>query len=437
MRVKAFIAVLCLSVLEPGHAETIGDALAEAYANSPQLAAQREHLREAAAQIAYAKGNWRPTLTLEADAGPHRETELYVFPPSSDLSAVGTLHQRDLTLKLTQPLYRGGRTIAAISAAEARSRAERARTYAAEQAALVMAATSYLDVVRDESIVRIRAKSADALQRELDIVRVQFKTGQVIYADVAMSEARLTGSESDIRQADGRLQKSRADYARFVGHAPGELVPPAIIASIPPTLDEALGVVLDSNADIAAAALDAEGAQFHVNEVRGEFRPSVALEVTANRNDNNLLNSQFALSPTRNQGISAFMRITIPIYSAGQGTSKIQEADYARRALQFNVDYVRAGAIVALQEAWAALQAARERLKATQKQVADYAIALDGLQLAQRSGSRTVLDVLTVEREFDNARIALLEAQHDADIAQVQTAATMGRFTLHDLQLDK
>src|SRR5437868_13204825 len=104
---------LCLGSLGAGGgatAMTLTEALAAAYNNNPTLLAQRARLRESDEGVPQALAGWRPTVQFTGSAGVQRN--------EITGTTQQTLTPRTLDLNITQPLYNGGRTVAATSQAE-------------------------------------------------------------------------------------------------------------------------------------------------------------------------------------------------------------------------------------------------------------------------------------------------------------------------------
>ncbi len=96
-------------------AQTLTDALAEAYNTNPQLLAQRALLRATDEQVPQALSFWRPTVNFTGQMGGERSA----FTPGSNglpgpggRSTYSTFYENSLALQVTQPVYRGGRTVA-------------------------------------------------------------------------------------------------------------------------------------------------------------------------------------------------------------------------------------------------------------------------------------------------------------------------------------
>src|SRR5215467_11437414 len=109
---------LCSALFAPGSAgaQTLTQALAEAYNTNPQLLAQRAVLRATDEQVPQALANWRPTVNFTGQVGGTRSAFIAgstgrATPPGG-LGVYSTFYQNSLNLQLSQPIYRGGRTVA-------------------------------------------------------------------------------------------------------------------------------------------------------------------------------------------------------------------------------------------------------------------------------------------------------------------------------------
>ena len=103
----------------PAAAQTLSEALAYAYRNNPQLLAQRASLRATDEEVPQALSGWRPTVTVNTQAGFNRAGRA----PDRVLTGNETTQyhsfvSRSMALQATQPIYRGGRTEAADQAGD-------------------------------------------------------------------------------------------------------------------------------------------------------------------------------------------------------------------------------------------------------------------------------------------------------------------------------
>ena len=85
---------------------------------------------------------------------------------------------------------------------------------------------SYVDVVRDQAIVRLRENNVTVLTRDLKATQDRFNVGEVTRTDVAQAQARRAGAVSALDLARANLKTSRAAYEREIGHPPSNLIEP-------------------------------------------------------------------------------------------------------------------------------------------------------------------------------------------------------------------
>ena len=110
----ALVAVAVSVAATAASAETLNEAMATAYANNPTLQAARAQLRQVDEQVPQALSNWRPTVNIQGDIGPEWEKDTIRGANDKTNSRV----PKSAFLSLTQPIYRGGRTVAQRDQAE-------------------------------------------------------------------------------------------------------------------------------------------------------------------------------------------------------------------------------------------------------------------------------------------------------------------------------
>ena len=96
-------------------AESLTDALVSAYNTNPSLMAERAALHAADENVPKALSGWRPTVSLNGRFNHEYTDSDTVFTFSAGEQ---TINSKSIALELTQPLYRGGRTINETHGAE-------------------------------------------------------------------------------------------------------------------------------------------------------------------------------------------------------------------------------------------------------------------------------------------------------------------------------
>jgi len=404
------------------HAETLRQALSAAYKYNPTIDAERARLRATDEEVARANAGYRPTITGSADVNFQN---LNTRP---DSRVEGENHPKGYQLNATQPLFRGFRTLNSVRAAEAQVRAGRETLRNVEQQVLLDAVTAYMDVVRDQEIVRLRENNVNVLSRELKATEDRFAVGEVTRTDVAQSQARRAAAVSALDLARSNLKTSRATFERVVGHAPTSVAQPsASISQLPKSLDEAISVGNKENPNVVAALYREEQARINVDLIWGELLPTVQLEAQyQNRYDPSRTVDQ-------NESTTVTGRVNVPIYQGGEVQARVRQAKHTHVSRLQEVEQYRSQTQATVVAAWSKLQASRAQLISDQAQVKANQTALQGVREEEKVGQRTVLDVLNAEQELLNSQVQLTATQHDLVVNSYTVISAIGRLSVQEL----
>lgn len=419
---------------------TLAEALAIAYETNPQLAAQQASLRATDENVAIANGGWRPTIS----AGGTYAFQQYFFNPVV-VPGVGTFssisgHPLQGAITVTQPILRGGRTYAQIGRAKAQVRAARATLIAAEQTVLLSAATAYMDVVRDNQVLKLRQHNVEVLQKQADATQAQFNAGSLTRTDVAQSQARLAAAQSDLTGAQSQLAISNANFVQAIGRMPETLeAEPALPPALPTSVDDSITLALKQNPAIVQARENEIAADYSVNDAIGSMLPTLSLQGQYGLSQGALVSPLGTLNTTAGGSTSHALTVTgqlnIPIYQAGVEEATLRQAKelHAQAQLSVAVSDRQVHDTVAI--AWAQFEAAEATIASNEAAMRANEIAYEGVFKEQQVGGRTILDVLNAEQERLNAEVALVSAKRNAEVAAFNVLAASGALTAKNLGL--
>jgi outer membrane protein len=444
------LSVAFLAFAGVARAETLQDALADAYQSNPQLLSERAHLRAVDEGVPQALANWRPSVTFNGAAGAERTTNspyapnLPVFVPfttpgcgvppcvftiPSTFRSVNNTTPNTIDINITQPLFRGGRTIAQTAVAEKTVEAERARLDVTEQSVFFSVIQAYLDVVRDQATLELSIANEQLLRKQLESTQEQFRVGTLTRTDVAQAQAQYASAVASRNQAEGNLQVSRANYQRAVGHVPPKLSSTKVRPVLPATREEALSMASAKNPNVIAALFSEDAARDQVKVIRGQLLPTLSVV-----GDYQRLND--VAFPKSDQTVASVeARMTMPLYEGGAIYSQTRQAIQTVGQLQGVTDDARRAAVQAATQAWETIASTRAQRQSLQQTVKAAEVAFEGTQAEQRVGTRTILDVLITEQQLFTARVQLVATEHDLALAEFNLAQQIGRLTVADLQL--
>ncbi len=417
-RLAAGLCLVASALCAPqAAAETLQEALAATYGYNPRLDAERAFQRATDEDVARARSGYRPTITGNADLGVERDDTR----PSTIFD--GVTKPRGYGVDLVQPIFRGFRTYNAVNTAEANVRAERETLRDVERIVLLQAATAYMDVVRDQELVRLNENNVNVLSRELKASQDRFAVGEVTRTDVAQAEARRADAVSRLDAARANLRTSRGSYQQVVGHAPQNLSwPPPPSSFLPNDLEEAIRIGNNEDPLVVAALYREQAAKYTVEQIRGELLPTVQLEAS--------YNDRFGPAKTIDEVESSIVRgtLTVPIYQAGDVYARVRQAKQTHIGLLQQIEQVRTEQQQVLVAAWAQLEAARAQLESDKVAVKSNKVALQGVREEEKVGQRTLLDVLNAELEYLNSQVALELDRRNLVVAGYTVLGAMGRL---------
>lgn len=410
-------------------ADTLREALTQAYASNPTLTGARAGLRATDEDVAIAKAQGLPDVSATTSYRKFVKRSANSF--TSPKEALGAAVSVDV------PLYQGGFVRNSIRAAKARVEEGRAGLQATEGDVFTNVVAAYMDVIRDSEIVDLRANNVKVLGTDLQASKDRFEVGDLTRTDVAQSDARLALARADLQSAQAQLDSSRQTYLEVVGSFPDLLETPPALPGLPGTSEEAVEVAVASNPDLVAAKQASKAADYDIGVAAAQRLPRISAFGDGNYTDfRGTLAGGAAgvkqIDKTATIGIQA----QIPIFQGGEPGARVRQAQ-ARKSQAIEQQTAAERAVIAdARIAFSRYQAALGVIDSSQSAVSANELALEGVRAEQGVGTRNVLDVLNAEQELLNARSTLISAKRDAYVAGFALLAAMGRAQAKDLGLD-
>lgn len=419
------IAVFALANTSSVFAETLADALSGAYHNNSTLEAERARQRGTDELVPQALSGWRPTITAQGAIGHNLSNSTSTLGGTN----YSVTDPRSLSIQLTQPIFRGFKTVEGTAQAEANVKAGRQQLLSVEQTTLFNAVQAYMNVIQARQILSLRRQNVKVLQSQLNASDARFKAGELTRTDVAQSRATLNGAQGQVALAIASVQAAEANYKTVVGRAPGKLAMPKL-APRPKSLESAYRIAQETNPNILAAAQVQLAAEHNINVIGGDLLPTINLQASASvSGDQSGANS--SATNALIQGV-----ITVPIYEAGRVYSGVRQAKEV--ASQNRVQVISAIRSVreSVVNAWNGIISTGQNLVSTRAQVVAANLALDGVRQEYQVGSRSTIDVLNTQQILINAQISAVVAQHDQLVASYQLLGAMGHLTSQHLGIN-
>lgn len=428
-RILAGVALIALAM--PASAETLREALVEAYKTNPTLAAQRDNVRALDENVPLARARGLPAVQLQSTYSENVVTSVSSFTAPSRLT--------NTQGSFTVPVYAGGGIKNAIAAANTRVEGGRASLRGTEADLFTSVVGAYMDVIRDESVVRLNQQNASVLEVNLQASKDRFQVGDLTRTDVAQSDARLALARSQLQSAEARLISSRESYIRLVGSPPGTLQTPPPLPSLPRDPDMAVEIALADNPTLLAAKKARDATKYDIRVAKSERLPRVDAFVQGTyTNFLGTLGAGIAgvSFPQFDRTAQLGLRMTLPLYQGGGPAARVRQAQARRSQALEQLTEAERGVVAQVRSAFAVWQSSLEVIKSAEIAVEANKLALEGVKAENSVGNRTILEILNAEQELLNSRVTLVTAQRDAYVAGFALLAATGHAEAKDLGLD-
>jgi TolC family type I secretion outer membrane protein len=422
----AAIAVVAIASVSftSASAESLTDALARAYRTNPTLKAERARQRATDELVPQALSGWRPVVSAQGSIETTTASNKGPFGRSREISS-----SESVSIGLSQPVFRGFKTVNSVKKAEANVEAGRQSLLVSEQVILFDAVQAYANVLRDRQILSLRQRNVSFLQEQLRAANERFNVGEITRTDVAQARSSLAQARSSLAQAEANLGVSVAAYVKTIGREPGKLSQPKL-ARLPKSLSAAQKLAAEINPNILASAYNQLAAEYDIEVIRGDLLPELSIEANAQLTNNWGNTSQYNSRSAQIQGV-----LTVPLYEGGRVYSAVRQAKQVESQRRLQIVESGRGVREGVSNSWTNYVASTKTISAARTQVEAARVALDGVQQEYLVGSRTTLDVLNAQSVLVSARITLISAQRDQLVASYQILGSIGKLTARNLRL--
>lgn len=328
--------------------------------------------------------------------------------------AIAILPQNDWAARITisQPVFAGRRELRAYSQAKIGVENARQGTHAAEDAALLRVASSYLAVVNADRRVEVERRNIELAERRLVQARAFYEAGEVTKVDVFRAETAQKAAQRLLASAQQQREHAAAQLRTDLDlDGAVEVVTPE--RTLPALPDEAtlIARATSNRPDVDIAENNVRIAGLEVSKQRGFWLPTI-------RFDGGYI-MQKTPFPASDYAYGA-LRFDVPLFQAGEVNARVAGAKSREKQAEVDLETTKTTAredvrraLADLTSAQVGLQLANEQLQAAQ---AEYEQAFE----LYRAQEATSLDVAASETSLADARRAVAEETLNRDLAELR-----------------
>jgi NodT family efflux transporter outer membrane factor (OMF) lipoprotein len=416
------------------HSREIGALIAEALRANPNLQAAQAALWQAKENLYAAGGKLLPSADAAASATRQ------AFSPAefgqAGPSQIFNLYQASVTVSYTPDVFGGQRRQIEATAALAEN-----QRFALEAAYLTLTANVVTAAVQEASLrgqIEATQEIIKAETDQLQVVRNQFEAGAATRADVLTQDSEVATTEATLPTLQKQLEQQHHVLLALIGHFPNERrrehltlasfhLPTRLPVSLPAQL-------VEQRPDVRAAQSTLHQTSAQIGVAIANRLPQISL--TASYGSAALTPASLFTPATAVWSLAG--GVTQPIF---HGFTLLHQERAARAAYEQADAQYRSTVLTAFQnvaDALRALQYDAATLKAQQRAVQAASETFDLTRGQYRLGAITYIILLNAERTYQQALLALVQAQaaRYADTAALYAALGGGWWNRADVLPD-
>ncbi|ANJ66492.1 hypothetical protein A9404_03055 [Halothiobacillus diazotrophicus] len=436
---------------------TVQDAIKRALGQNPIMQQSQAAISQAQGAIREANGNLLPKLDLSvgamasnnalnvfgmklnqgranfndfgvqqffANAGPtFANLDGAAATPPDALNHPGWYRNFQTTLKLSIPIYNGGKIRDMRRQAEAYLRAAQSGDVAARQQLILHVVQAYAGIDAAKAFVDVTRRAVDAAQSYLDLSDRLYKQGVVSKSDYLHAQVNLGDVQLRHQQAIDQLSNAKDGLRILIGMDADESFTVDEMIHIPApagTLSEARSRALDHNPQVQALTQQIDAARSGVSAARSVYKPQFNLVA---QQDWNSYNPGF-----KNDSYTVGGVMSWNILDFGARSGQVDRAVAGLSAAQAQQQVAQNQLMSQVGEVWRAAQLADQRLRVKQLAIgqSEEAARLEKLRYSQ--GLSTMTNLLQAQAELDKSRAEFVQAQYELVLQRAKLLLTTGEL---------
>jgi len=334
---------------------------------------------------------------------------------------------------ISQDIYDGGRTIAAVRSAGAIKRQAIANYNTTVADALLAVRVAYYDVLLDSQQVTVHEASVNLLQKELEDQQNRYNAGTVPKFNVLRAEVAVANERPNLIRARNDYRIAKNNLSNLLGynlpHDIWEDVPMQLTDTLDATpyqvnLPDAIQQALSRRSELESLREAERLQRLNITDARSTYQPTVSLFAGYN-----WFNAQFTAPVTLDhdiRGWNAGAQLSWNIFDGLATHGKVVQAKALHDKSQTDLANESRQVELEVRTAYSQFIEAREVLDSQEKVQEEADEALREAKTRAEAGTGTQLDVLDAETSLTQARTTQIQALHDYDTARSKLQRAIG-----------
>lgn len=423
MRKKPFVIILAFlpSLFLPTgtHALSLVDAVTETINSNPDVLIAKSQRNAVEQEMMGARAGFFPQTDITVGHGWETSNN---STTRANGSGSKNLDRSEAEIQIRQLLFDGFRTSSEYDRQKARVNSRAYSTFGKSEVTALRAVEVYLDVLREDKLVRLAMENLENHQKTYDRIKKRGESGVGRKSDTEQALGRLALAKTNLLAETNNQADAKAAFENVVGQIPVGLEEPVSLAYLlPADLDEAISLALENHPTLKSAEADVEAARYQEKTAKSAFYPRVHLELSGTENDD----IDGIPGPNRDGQIMVRGRYNL---TGGRDMARREETAYLLNEAKEIRNRTRRQVVESIQLSWNAYQTAKSQLEYFKVHVDASETARNAYRKQFNIGQRSLLDVLDSENELFSAQIDYVNGQNELLFAAYRILAGTGKL---------
>ena len=411
---------------------TVKQALDKAFTHDLEYRAVQKEARISEAQARQASGELWPSLTLESSLFLTDVKEEYSLSLPMSTGEVIIAPEMDRIQKnsitLVQPLFYGGRLINRQALYRIGAEAAARRLEGSARDLVLNVQELYWTLVKLDHGEKVLDKTRELILSHKSDVETFYTEGLATQVDLLRVKERLSRIDLEIIENRNRREKAALQLKEILGlSVEDDIIPVSQIENTTgdlPAESRCVETALSANDLLAEAGLAVEAARYKEKIARGDFSPKAALVAAYHYDRPNT-----SLQPLRNtyqESWEVGISLSFDLFSGGKKFARAAEASLSADRSRLLYEKTRQNLESTVRVLYRDFQARGQALEAARRNAEEAEESFRMTRALYQEGMAVNSDVLDGEAAFTEARMRVLNAQVDKELARLRVLNVMG-----------
>lgn len=332
-------------------------------------------------------------------------------------------HTFDNTLRLSYPLYSGGKNENNIASAQLNLNSADLNLENTKQQVVFDTTSAYYDVLRNKSLVAVKENSVNLLQKHLDQAVSKFQIGVVPGSDILSSKVQLANAVQALVTSRNDYDNALATLSNLIGLPISDdllIKDNMYYQKLALNLQECTDYAFKHRPDGISALYAVKKAEKDIAVIKANRLPQVNAQVSK------VFNGEKPFNKDHNDNWAAGLSISWNVFDNNVTSAQVHENEATLRRLQSVYEQTREKIELDVLKAYNNLVASEKNILTTQVAVKqaeeEYGIA----RVKYDEGVGTNLEVMDAQEKLAESQTNYYTALYNYNVAKAQLDKAMG-----------